>query len=150
MSGFTLMELMIAVTIAGILFSLAIPSFNNAIANSRLTSNANAMIGAINYARSEAVARGKNVAIVPVGLNSWQVVVVGLSTEELRRFEPPQGDISITTLDFESGITYQQTGYRPFPSTQGTITICDTKRGLGKLVTVEASGSVSIKDLTSC
>ena len=146
MSGFTLMELMIAVTIAAILFALALPSFNNAIANSKLTSNANAMIGSINYARNEAIARNQTVSIGPEG-TGW-VVRVGLGAEELRRFEPPIDNISITT-DLP-GLTYEPTGYRPRGSLQDTITICDTKRNIGRLITVEASGSTSIQDLSSC
>ena len=45
--GFTLIELMVVIAIAGILVSLAAPSFTNLTKNSRMRSEANALIGRI-------------------------------------------------------------------------------------------------------
>ena len=57
-SGFTLVELMITLAIAGILVAVGIPSFNSTISSNRLTSYANELVTALNLARSEAVKRG--------------------------------------------------------------------------------------------
>ena len=54
-SGFTLVELMITLAIAGILVAVGIPSFNSTISDSRLTSYANEFVTALNLARSEAI-----------------------------------------------------------------------------------------------
>ena len=62
-SGFTVQELMIALAIAGILLGLAVPSFQTALYNNRLTSQANQLIAALNSARSEALKRGVRVTI---------------------------------------------------------------------------------------
>lgn len=61
--GFTLLELVVTMTIAGILFGIAIPSFNEAIKNNRLTTLANDFVTSLNLARSEAVKRGQRVSI---------------------------------------------------------------------------------------
>lgn len=53
--GFTLMELMIAIAILGILLALAWPSFSAALASNRLAAASNSMIAGVNLARSEGV-----------------------------------------------------------------------------------------------
>jgi type IV fimbrial biogenesis protein FimT len=60
-AGFTLLELMFTIALAAILMAMAIPSFRSMIANNRLTTQANDVIGAINYARSEAISHNGTV-----------------------------------------------------------------------------------------
>lgn len=57
-TGFTLIELMVAIAILAILLSIGIPSFQNLVLNNRIASQANQLMTALNYARSEAVKRG--------------------------------------------------------------------------------------------
>lgn len=66
-SGFTLIELIITLTIAGILFALAGPAMQSFVQNQRLSSHANEIIADLNYARSEAIKRGGNVSICRQG-----------------------------------------------------------------------------------
>jgi type IV fimbrial biogenesis protein FimT len=61
--GFTLMELMVTIAIAGILLGVAIPSFTSLISSNRLTTYANELVTALNFARSEAIKRGQPVTI---------------------------------------------------------------------------------------
>lgn len=55
--GFTLYELMVTVTVAGILASFAIPGYQNMMTNSRSVAHTNDVITALNLARSEATRR---------------------------------------------------------------------------------------------
>ena len=60
-TGFTLVELLITLMIATILMTLAVPQFTSLVANSRLTTQSNDMIAAINFARSTAIKRNGSV-----------------------------------------------------------------------------------------
>jgi type IV fimbrial biogenesis protein FimT len=61
--GFTLVELMITVSILAILAAAAIPSFQGMLRTSHLVSLTNELAGALNLARSEAIKRGKRVTV---------------------------------------------------------------------------------------
>jgi type IV fimbrial biogenesis protein FimT len=61
--GFTLLELMTALAILAILLSVGVPSFVQMIRNNRITAQANEMVSALNYARSESVKRGIPVSV---------------------------------------------------------------------------------------
>ncbi len=61
--GFTLMELMIVLTLAAIVLALGAPSFNDFRRNNRLTSTANDMLAAVQLARSEAIKRQTSVSL---------------------------------------------------------------------------------------
>lgn len=53
--GFSLIELVMTVTVVGILLAIAAPSFRTFMQNSRLATQANTLVYALNLARSEAV-----------------------------------------------------------------------------------------------
>jgi type IV fimbrial biogenesis protein FimT len=57
-AGFTLIELIVTMAVAGILASVAIPSFKTTIQNNRLATQSNDLLGALLYARSQAVNGG--------------------------------------------------------------------------------------------
>jgi len=61
--GFTLIELIVTMTVALILISIAFPSFRTLTKNSRMAAQVNDLIADLSYARSEAIKRRSNVAI---------------------------------------------------------------------------------------
>jgi len=61
--GFTLIELMVTMTVMAILLAIAIPSFSRTMSINRLVSQTNELVGGLNLARSEAIHRGQTVSI---------------------------------------------------------------------------------------
>jgi type IV fimbrial biogenesis protein FimT len=55
--GFTLLELMLTITVAGVILGLGAPNMAEFIRNSRMTSAANDVLAALHMARTEAVKR---------------------------------------------------------------------------------------------
>ncbi len=56
-SGFTLLELMLVITLMAVLLVVGLPSLQDFVRNSRMSSSANDIISDFNFARSEAVKR---------------------------------------------------------------------------------------------
>ena len=61
--GFTLIEMLITIAIAGILLSLGVPSYESAINSNRLTAQGSELISTLILARSEAVKRGEFITV---------------------------------------------------------------------------------------
>lgn len=75
--GFTLIELMLAIALLGILLGIAIPTYRDVILNQRLTNAANDLHAALSFARSEAVKRNANVTLQQAAggwINGWRVL----------------------------------------------------------------------------
>jgi len=62
-SGFTLLELLTVVTIAGLLLAVAVPGMRAFIQNAEMTRAANDFVHAVQTARTEAIKRRRNVVV---------------------------------------------------------------------------------------
>lgn len=70
LQGFTLMELLVTLAIVAIVSAIAAPSFTGVIERQRVSSAADSLRSSIELARSEAIKRNANVAVVRVG-GAW-------------------------------------------------------------------------------
>jgi type IV fimbrial biogenesis protein FimT len=61
--GFTLIELMVVITVMVILLMMAVPSFQNATLGSKLASSINNLVASVNLARTEAFKRNAVVTV---------------------------------------------------------------------------------------
>lgn len=142
--GFTLMELMVTISIAAILMTIAIPSFIDFVRNNRLTAQANDFVLALTYAKSEAVKRGVRVTVCSrqndttcAGSTTWDsgwLVFVdnnGNGTvdagEEILRVRSPLEGGNTLRAGARQRVTFQATGFNP--GFNDTFRLCDS-RGL--------------------
>lgn len=61
--AFTLIEMMVVVSVLAILLAFAVPSFRSTVASNRLTASTNELVSSIALARSEAIRRGVRVSM---------------------------------------------------------------------------------------
>jgi type IV fimbrial biogenesis protein FimT len=69
-SGVTLVELLVVMTIVGILVSIAVPSYRYATATNRISGEINGLLGDVQFARYEAIKEGLPVTICAAGTTS--------------------------------------------------------------------------------
>jgi type IV fimbrial biogenesis protein FimT len=61
--GFTLLELLITMSIATILLTIAVPSFRYVTNSNRIAGEVNALLGDLQFARAEAIKEGRTVTV---------------------------------------------------------------------------------------
>lgn len=59
--GFTLLELLVTMSVAAILLVIAAPAYRSFVQRNSMVAQVNDLVGALNYARSEVVSRGQRV-----------------------------------------------------------------------------------------
>lgn len=175
MNGFTLVELMTALVLAGILMTIAIPSFTSVIRANRLLTQTNDFVTTLNFARSEAVKRGINVIICRsadgatcAGSGGWEqgwLIFVDNDNsttldagELLRVFGPLAAGNTLTpNNNFVNRITVQPTGYT---TNMGTFVLCADQTGdkdtndaedfaHGRAIVVSMTGRVRTSDTST-
>jgi type IV fimbrial biogenesis protein FimT len=149
-NGFTLIELIVVVSIVAILGAIAIPSYQSSIANNRVSAELDRIAMDVSFARSEAVKRGTTVALCPTagcvaGAHweaGWVVFVDPDPINPLNGITTPANIIkqetafsSTDTLvnadsSLGAGISFDRNGYT---------------RASGKLILTESTNTVSLR-----
>jgi type IV fimbrial biogenesis protein FimT len=61
--GFTMIEMLVTIAIAGILLTLAVPSFRYVTNSNRIAAEVNGLLGDLQFARAEAIKEGRTVTV---------------------------------------------------------------------------------------
>jgi len=145
--GIGVVKLLITLAIVSILFTLALPSFNNFIKDSRLTTSTNIIINAFNLARFEAISRKKNIS-VSKSSNHFNIFEMS-SQMVLKNIQTDLTGITLSPKDLPE-VTYLGTGYRLIAdNSEVTVKLCDD-RNVGKEITISPAGKLSLNGGALC
>jgi type IV fimbrial biogenesis protein FimT len=141
--GFTLPELLIAVTVAAILASLAVPSFSTLLHDQRLSNETSQLMSMLNFARGEASRRRRTVSVCPssngtscsgtqwengyivfVNKDNDSPAVVDVGEDVVRIVGRGADNITMRADSFSSSLSYESTA---FSTASGTFTVCDAR-----------------------
>lgn len=150
--GFSLIELMVVLSVAALLLGLAVPMFTDAMANSRMSTAINDFGGSLHAARSEALKRGAPVVLCAsadaisdhpacsAGTSfdaGWIVFVdrdgngVPDGDEDLilQRRAPLHHSLRLSAVATDSNLTFDRFGRVGLPSEQShfDLQICDRR-----------------------
>jgi type IV fimbrial biogenesis protein FimT len=143
-SGFTLIELVITITIAAILIAIVVPSFNSIIESSKERATRDALISAIYTAREQAISKRVKVYLCPTSDGATCLETTSWGSQWLVYQE---GEIMIhhtskTDLIYSNAekITFTATGH----STSNIFKICsNTDQSLVYELTLNRMGRVN-------
>lgn len=152
--GFTLIEMMVAISILAILAAIAVPSFNDAILSSKLRAYANNLVASAYLARSEAIKRNAAVRMCASNngtscLGAWKDGWIVLSSTNAVIQTQQAVDAHYKITGNVNTLSFQPTGVG---STQATLTICRETPQAGsqeRVVTISATGKPSVTKTTA-
>lgn len=145
-AGFTLVELMVTLSISAILVTVAVPNMIDLIRDARLATQSDALVSSLNLARLEAIKQGRSFSVCPVatasgctaGVQTWATGWVIYGNGAVSQTVGTKTGLSVTAV-FDSVV---------FGSTLGSavtarqFTLCVTGRK-EHVVNVSLSGHVS-------
>jgi len=110
-AGFSLPELLVVLAIAAVMAGVALPDYRQMIRAQQLKAAANDLFGAIDLARTQAIARGRRVQLVPLDAaqgdwsGGWVVFVdqdgdrrPGPGEEVIQRYRAPATGIAVAAV----------------------------------------------------
>jgi type IV fimbrial biogenesis protein FimT len=126
--GFTLLEMMVAISILAILVTLAIPSFGEIMISSKLKSYSSYMVSSIYLARGEALKRNAtiNLCVSSDGntctRGNWEDGWIVLSREQVIHHQQPLSEgYKVIELNGQTDLRFQSSGLLTQPA---AFTIC--------------------------
>jgi type IV fimbrial biogenesis protein FimT len=157
--GFTLIELLVTITVLGIILGIGVPGLRDFVLNNRQVSAVNEMVASLQYGRTEAITRNRNVSLCPSSNGTscsgseWAVGWIVFNDQDgdtvLRRVEALNRVDFVSDGGITNAVTYRRNGRA---MATGNFTLCDARGSAhGKVVVMDLSGRPRVEKLSgSC
>lgn len=176
--GVTLVELIIVLTISGVLAALAAPGMQRFVASNRLTAQVNDLLADISVARSDAIKRNTNAGICastsgtsctvsgnwangwlvyyicptgdPSGCTAGNNVVVKVheALSGSNTLSAAQTDVSTSSSSSIDTMTFSKSGAFSSQAFKYTFTLCDPRRNQSRILGITVVGQTSVSSGT--
>lgn len=165
--GFTLIELFVTLTVAGILMAIAVPAMTSFLRTNRLAALTNEFIADLQLARSEAIKRSVSVVVCKSNdgntctaggtwTNGWVVFAdtdssgtwtqtAGQEDVRLKIHEALSGDDTVSASAANTMI-FTRAGI--VGAGNGSYTICDSKLHKARTLDLSATGRITLKNVS--
>lgn len=113
-NGFSLIELMVTLSILGIVLGIGLPSLDSLVKSSQLKATSSKLQQSINYARGEAIKRNRSVELRAVNNDwkkGWQVFYIKSNSEQMLRQYDSEPQVSITSDNNALILSFDSNGY---------------------------------------
>lgn len=160
--GFTLIELMVTLSVLVVVMSVAVPSMFDFLASNQVVASKTAFAGAVALARTEAAKRGQVVILQALGdgpagnefVNGWEIVadedgngVAGANEARLRR---AAGTLDKVHVSGSRSLAFRATGAL-VGNVAEVYTVCRASGSVnGYSITVTPSGAADVAAITTC
>lgn len=157
-NGFTLIELIITLTVVGILLAIIAPNFSTFLSSNRLTTQANELLTDLSFARSESIKQATNIGVcVSNGSscmgsdwrNGWIVFLDADNSASwtsgdsvLRVHDALTGATTATTSS--AIIVFSRSGMLANGTGAGSYTLCDSGTSQSRVITITSVGRVTL------
>ncbi|MGY4531046.1 type IV fimbrial biogenesis protein FimU [Pseudomonas sp. TE3786] len=149
--AFSLVELLVVVVLLAIFAAIAIPSFTRLTHSNQALAAANELYGVLQYARSEALSRGRGVTVSVSASDAWAgEITVKAGSETLRHyakglFGNASASSSLAAMTFCPGFLAASTCSNGALSSPPTLTVgyADDSSVTTRTIKVLASGQIT-------
>lgn len=148
--GFTLIELMITVAILGAVLGIALPSYREFVAASRVRAATFDLMSMLTLARSEAIKRN-NIVALELAAGGWSVAAPDVATGVVIQRREVFSGVSLACKTGAGcpaagvqwptgGVIYSGNGRLPSGTTSPTIDLSSAETGIKRCISIDLSG----------
>ncbi len=144
-----MIELMIVITLVGVLMALAVPNYRDFVRRNRLATQSNEFIAAVKLTRAEAIRRNRNVSLLATDASDsanewgkgWRVVdALATDTTLLRAAPALPGSLALDSSNGANVITFNSSGLLQLGS--DTYRLCDPEKS-GRRIEITVVGQTT-------